>query len=270
MSQSRLNSIRGSFNIITGCGSGLGRATLQWFLKNGSGPILGIDRKFEENYLEDLDLSDDQKTKLSLKVHNTFDEEAEGSISDFVSKHGVIDNVINVAGVALAFQIYSKNSQNLYDLHHAHSLAKFNTVGSFNIIRLASKYMIDSCLKANDTKRPKCIINTSCISTTSPSMGQSFYAASKASLDSMTLCIARELSPFNIRCNTINVGYFDTRLLRSSEESVAAYLAATIALCPKKLGQPEEFAHLVQAIVENQMLNGCCIKIDAGAKEVHY
>lgn len=267
MNKMIFNPIKGSLNVITGCGSGLGKATLRWFLSKGSGPILGIDRHYETNFVESLNLNSDFKSKLLLKTHDTFGEDVEDSLSEFVKEHGPIDNVINVAGVALAFALYSENSQTTYGEEHIKNLIDFNTVGSFNIVRLASKFMIENCLKTNDRTKPKCIINTSCISTTSPTTGQTFYAGSKAALDSMTLCIARELSPFNIRCNTVNVGYFDTKLLRSSEEKIAEYLSNEVSLCPKKIGQPDEFAHLVQAIAENQMLNGCCIKIDAGARE---
>lgn len=267
------NKIKDSLNVITGCGSGLGRGTLQWFLRNGSGPILGIDRKFEENFEKELDLTDEQRSKLLLKQHDTFDEKlTEQSLTEFVQKYGSIDNVINVAGVALAFLLSSKTNVNNYELKHVEALNNFNTVGTFNVIRLASKLMIEDSLKTieqgSDIIKNRCIINTSCISTTAPTISQTYYAASKAALDSMTLCIARELSPFSIRCNTINVGYFDTKLLRSSDSKVADYITSHIALCPKKLGQPEEFAHLVQTIVENQMINGACIKIDAGSREV--
>lgn len=273
MNHFKINTIKGSLNLITGCGSGLGKATLQWFLKNGSGPILGIDRDFEKDFENSLDLNDDQKSNLLLKTHDTFDEEqTEKSLSEFTNKFGPIDNVINSAGVALAFPLYWKTGA-VFSNDHAESLLKFNTVGTFNIIRLASRFMIESSTSRSNISlsgslnRTRCIINTSCISTTAPSLGQSFYAATNSALDSMTLCIARELSHYKIRCNTINVGYFDTKLLRSSESRVAEHIG-NISLTPKRIGHPDEFAHLVQAIVENQMLNGCCIKIDAGAREV--
>lgn len=267
MNHIKFNSIKGSLNVITGCGSGLGLATLQRFLKNGSGQILGIDRFFPPDYEKKLDLCNGQEDKLILRTHDTFDEtKTEASLSEFVSKYGRIDNVINVAGVALNFLLYSKNSQTVYDCDHAQNLLKFNTIGTFNVIRLASKYMIENNLTNND--RTKCIINTSCLSTSAPALGQTFYAGSKSAIDSMTLCIARELSPFNIRCNTINVGYFDTKLLNSSDEKVTEYIASQVALCPKRIGKPDEFAHLVQAMIENQMFNGCCVKIDSGSKEI--
>lgn len=263
---SNLNSIKGSLNLVTGCGSGLGRATMQRLIKNGCEAVLGIDRQFEPDYERNLGLDEKERKRVMLRTYDTFDEKVETSMLEFVKLYGTIHNVINVAGVALAFLLYSKTTKTIYDQKHAQNLVEFNTVGTFNIIRLAAKVMSESCVKENNPNQPRCIINTSCISTSSPSLGQSFYVASKSSLDSMTLCMAREFSPFNIRCNTINVGYFDTNLL-GPEVKVKEYLASKVALCPKKLGEPEEFAHLVQTIIENQMLNGCCIKIDAAAKE---
>lgn len=265
MNNFAFNTIKGSLNLITGCGSGLGKATLARFLKQGSGPILGIDMAYEVDFVDSLELTRDQKKLLSLKTIRTFDDGIEDAMFEFVAKYGAFHNVINVAGVALAYQIHTKN--NIYNIEHADNLLKFNTVGTFNIIRLASKFMIQESQKSEDAlKRNRCIINTSCISTTKPSLGQSFYAASKSALDSMTLVLARELSPYNIRCNTINVGYFNTRLLReASDEFVKLFLASEASLTPRRLGNPEDFAHLAEKIIENQMINASCIKLDAGA-----
>lgn len=265
------NSIKGSLNVITGCGSGLGRATMRWFLKQGSGPLLAIDRKFEENFDRELDLTDEQRSRLMIRKHDTFDENVESSLQEFVTKHGPIQNLINVAGVALSFTFITDHKDQakvkVYDMRHARDLVRFNTVGTFNMIRLVSRYMVsESASMEQHQRRSKCIVNTSCISTTKPSTGQTFYAGTNAAVDSMTLCLARELSPHNIRCNTINVGYFDTRLLRSSEEKVATYIENEVTVCPKRLGHPDEFAHLAQAIVENQMINGACIRIDAATE----
>lgn len=265
MTLSRVNSIVGSLNVITGCGSGLGRATLKWFIKRGSGQILGIDRAFDADYMDKLALSPEQRNKLTLKTCDTFDEaKVEDSLREYVSNHGTIDNVINVAGVSLAFTLFNKNKSDVYNIDHAKALLEFNTVGTFNLIRLASRYMVESNLK-DTIKRSKCIVNTSSISSHYPSIGQTFYAGSTAAIDSMTLCVARELSQHNIRCNTINVGYFDTKLL--VEERVREFVASEVAVCPERLGRPEEFAHFVQAIIENEMMNGCCVKIDACARE---
>ena len=268
MSSIALNSIKGSLNVITGCGSGLGKSTLQWFLRRGCGPTLGIDKHFEDDFIKSLELNEEEEKQLIIKQHDTFDsEKTESSLEEFTSKHGSIHNLINVAGVSLAFTMYTANKASSYDLKHAKDLVEFNTVGTFNMIRSASRYMVDSKSSKQDT-RSRCIVNASCISTTKPSIGQTFYAGSKAAIDSLTLCTARDLSRYNIRCNTINVGYFDTKLLQASEEKICQYITSEIMLCPSRLGHPDEFAHLVQTIVENSMINGACIRIDGCAETV--
>lgn len=252
----------------------MGKATLERFLRHGSGPILAVDRRFEPQFLENLDVTDAERDLVVLGVYDTFDEEkAASSLAQFAAKNGPIDNLINVAGVALAFTFFSEASDptkhKIYALNHAYDLVNFNTVGTFNMIRLAVQHMIDTDATKHGNSvnnRSKCIVNTSCMSTTKPSFGQTAYASSKSALDSMTLCIAREFSSVNIRCNTINVGYFDTRLLRANDQRVCDFIEKEKTLCPKRLGQPDEFAHLVQSIIENRMLNGACIKIDAGAE----
>lgn len=256
------NSIRGSRNIITGCGGGLGKATLEWFLARDSGPILAIDRRIDE---EELDLNESQRKKVIFKRHDTFSEETEKSIQDFVAEHKSIDNIINVAGVALAFVTWRSTQEHPFESGHINHLLDFNTYGTFNVTRLASKYMIQDPDRET-SKRTKCIINTSCISTTNPVLGQCFYSASKSAIDATTLCLARELSPFGIRCNTINVGFFDTNLTKLDEE-VRTHVKES-HLAPRRLGHPDEFAHLVQAIIENHMINGSCIRIDAGLREL--
>lgn len=248
--------------MITGCARGLGKATLELFLKMESGPILGIDNFFDKDFEKSLNLTERQREKLMLKQQNTFEDEVEKSFEEFVSKHKTIDHVVNTAGIALAYPIYWKNGRS-YSMSNAYDLINFNTYGTFNVTRLASKYMIDESINENEPKS-KCIINVSCLSTKLPCLGQTFYAASKGALESATLCIARELAPFNIRCNTIGVGYFDTDLIRASEVGLEQHINES-SLAPNRLGRPDEFAHLVQVIIENQMLNGSCIRLDAGA-----
>lgn len=268
MNSTILSSIKGSLNVITGCGSGLGKSTVQWFLKNGCGPTLCIDRHIPGDYIESLEISREDEDKLMLKNHDTFDEgETERSLKEFTSKYKKIDNLINVAGVALAFAMFWQNSGHIYQTQHMRNLIKFNTYGTFNMIRQVAKHMIDDSLDHSDNPSSKCIINTSTVSTTSPCLGQTMYSGSNAAIDSMTLCLAREFSPFNIRCNTINVGYFDTQLVRSADPLVTKFIS-DFSLAPKRLGTGEEFGHLVQTMIENQMLNGACVKIDAGMRIV--
>merc|ERR1712083_1038234 len=84
-------------------------------------------------------------------------------------------------------------------------------------------------------------------------IGQAAYAASKGAIVGMTLPLARDLASQGIRVNTIAPGLFDTPLLASLPDKVCAFLAKTVPN-PSRLGRPDEYAALVQAIVLNKMI----------------
>lgn len=109
------------------------------------------------------------------------------------------------------------------------------------------------------------IINTASIAAFDGQIGQAAYAASKAGVVGMTLPIARDLSTQGIRVVTIAPGLFNTPMLQQLPDKVRSFLASTIPF-PKRLGEPSEFAHLVQTIVENPLLNGETIRLDGSLR----
>lgn len=80
----------------------------------------------------------------------------------------------------------------------------------------------------------------------------------------MTLPIAREFSTQGIRVVTIVPGLFDTPLcVGDLPDEVQAFLEETV-LFPQRLGDPSEYAQLVESIVDNPLLNGVAIRLDGG------
>ena len=95
--------------------------------------------------------------------------------------------------------------------------------------------------------------------------GQVAYAASKGGIVGMTLPMARDLAIEGIRVVTIAPGLFNTPLLAMLPDKVKQNLASTVP-CPQRLGEPEEYAHLVQCIIENPMINGETIRLDGALR----
>merc|ERR1712130_290900 len=108
------------------------------------------------------------------------------------------------------------------------------------------------------------VINTASVAAFDGQMGQAAYSASKGAIVGMTLPLARDLSTQGIRVNTIAPGLFDTPLLASLPEKVRAFLAKTVPN-PSRLGDPDEYAHLVQLIL-NKMMNGETIRLDGAIR----
>ncbi|NLG69863.1 MAG: 3-hydroxyacyl-CoA dehydrogenase, partial [Firmicutes bacterium] len=76
---------------------------------------------------------------------------------------------------------------------------------------------------------------------------------------------ARELARWGIRVVTGAPGVFDTPMVGALPEPVRASLVNQVPF-PARLGRPEEYAALVQHIVENPMLNGAVIRLDGALR----
>lgn len=109
------------------------------------------------------------------------------------------------------------------------------------------------------------IVNTASIAAFDGQMGQAAYSASKGAIVGMTLPIARDLASQGIRVCTIAPGLFDTPLLASLPDQVRTYLAKLVPF-PARLGDPDEFAMMVETIIKNKMLNGEVIRLDGALR----
>ena len=137
-----------------------------------------------------------------------------------------------------------------------------NLVGTFNVLRYAAEQMAKN--EIVDGERGV-IINTASIAAYEGQMGQAAYSASKGGVVGMTLPIARDLSTYGIRVNTIVPGLIHTPLFDSLDPNVIASLSASV-LNPQRLGRPEEIAHTAVFIIENAYVNGECIRVDGGIR----
>jgi 3-hydroxyacyl-CoA dehydrogenase / 3-hydroxy-2-methylbutyryl-CoA dehydrogenase len=109
------------------------------------------------------------------------------------------------------------------------------------------------------------IINTASIAAFEGQIGQVAYSASKAGIVGMTLPIAREISDYGIRIVTIAPGIFETPMMAGLPQAVKEDMAKTVPF-PRRLGKPVEFAKMVLHIIDNVMLNGCCIRLDGALR----
>ena len=141
---------------------------------------------------------------------------------------------------------------------------RVNTVGTFNVMRLAAEAMQKGS-GVGSTEERGCIINTASIAAFEGQVGQVADAATKGGVVGMTLPIARDLAPLGIRCNTIAPGIFNTPLMNAAPDKVKMPLIEMTQF-PKRLGNPAEYAQLVCHMIENSFLNGETIRIDGGIR----
>jgi NAD(P)-dependent dehydrogenase (short-subunit alcohol dehydrogenase family) len=189
----------------------------------------------------------------------------EGSVKDAIDAalraFGGLHGAINCAGVASAEKVLGREG--------SHSLATFskvvevNLVGTFNVIRLAAEAMARN--EPTEGGERGVIINTASVAAFDGQIGQAAYAASKGGVAAMTLPVARELARHGIRVVAIAPGIFDTPMLAGLPRAARESLGRQMPF-PSRLGRPEEFAALVRHIIENEMLNGEVIRLDAAIR----
>uniref|UniRef100_UPI0024BB11BB SDR family oxidoreductase n=2 Tax=Mycolicibacterium TaxID=1866885 RepID=UPI0024BB11BB len=107
--------------------------------------------------------------------------------------------------------------------------------------------------------------NTASIAAFEGQIGQVAYTASKAAIAGMCLTMARDMGSLGIRALAIAPSLFATGLTEGIPDEYVSMLTKDAAF-PKRLGKPEEYAKLALAIVENPMLNGQCLRLDAGQR----
>ena len=95
--------------------------------------------------------------------------------------------------------------------------------------------------------------------------GQAAYSASKGGVVGMTLPIARDLAKSKIRVNTIAPGIFDTPMFDMLPAEAKAALGKTVPH-PRRLGEPVEFAAMVEHIFHQPMLNAETIRLDGAIR----
>lgn len=111
------------------------------------------------------------------------------------------------------------------------------------------------------------IISTADSSAFDGDIGETAVAASSAAVVGMTLPIARELNALGIRIMTIAPGNMYLDHYRQQTDEVGEFLNS-LATFPNRPGSMSEFAHLLQTIVENPILNAETIRLDAGLRNI--
>jgi NAD(P)-dependent dehydrogenase (short-subunit alcohol dehydrogenase family) len=142
-------------------------------------------------------------------------------------------------------------------------LLQINLVGTLNVIRLAVEQMMNN--KPDEEGEKGVIINTASIAAFEGQIGQVAYSASKAGIVGMTLPIAREISDYGIRIVTIAPGIFETPMMAGLPPAVKEDMAKAVPF-PRRLGKPQEFAKMVLHIIDNVMMNGCCVRLDGALR----
>jgi len=242
--------------LVTGGASGLGLATTERLAAAGAQVVI-----------LDLPGSDGEAVaeRLGARVHfapgDVTSPDDVGAALDRAGETGAPLRVaVSCAGVGPAARIVGKGGA--HDLDLFRRTVEINLVGTFNVLRLAAERITASEPVGEERG---VIVNTASAAAFDGQIGQAAYSSSKGGVVGLTLPAARELAARQVRVMTIAPGLFRTPMLAALPAEAQESLGAQVPH-PSRLGDPSEYAALVQHIIENPMLNGEVIRLDGAIR----
>jgi len=246
--------VKGKKAVIVGGASGMARATAE--LLHARGASVAI-----------LDLPGSKGAEVAASLDGTFhpvnvmdDDAVEAAINDAVAQLGGLHIAVNTAGGGIGMRTVGRDGP--HPLADFQKVIDLNLVATFNLNRLQAWHMSKN--EPEDEERGV-IVDTASIAAFEGQIGQVAYSAAKAGIAGMMLTMARDLGSLGIRAVAIAPSLFSTGITKGIPDEFANVLTKDAAF-PKRMGRPEEYGRLVCAIVENPMLNGSCIRLDAGQR----
>jgi NAD(P)-dependent dehydrogenase (short-subunit alcohol dehydrogenase family) len=243
--------------LITGGSSGLGLATARRLL--AAGARVGI---IDLNPPSDEDLAGLGAGVAYAKADVTDEAAVNDALDAFESAHGPLRAVVHCAGRGGDRVRILDKEGNPGSLETFAEVVRVNLVGTYNILRLGAARIART--EPADGERGA-IVLTASVAAFDGQIGQTSYTASKAAVHGITLVAARDLASRQIRVNTIAPGTFDTPMLARLRQDIRDGLAAAVPH-PRRLGDPDDYAHLAISLLENPYVNGETIRLDGAIR----
>ncbi|CAD7847623.1 MAG: Oxidoreductase, short-chain dehydrogenase/reductase family [Olavius algarvensis Delta 4 endosymbiont] len=244
--------LEGKNAIVTGGSAGIGAATSLELAREGANVCLTY-RKHEAEAKEFAQQIIDMGCK-AIAVHcdiAQFDA-AENVVKTALETFGSLDILVNNAGMNWDGVCW-KMSEEQWD-----RVLEVNLKGYFNFTRHAAPLF-------KEQKYGK-IINVTSINGLRGKFGQTNYSASKAGIIGYTKAVAKELGAFGVNVNAVAPGLIETQMLKESEARDKIIDMAMGEIVLKRVGQPEDLAHVVTFLASDRArhVTGEIIKVDGG------
>ena len=235
--------------IVTGGGSGIGRATCLQLAREGARvAIVDIDREAGEATVAQIQSAGGEAVYLYADVSQSAD--VQGVVNHVVEKWGRIEVLVNNAGI-MRFQPVVELNEDDWD-----RVMSVNLRAAF----LFCKYALPHFRHA-DGRKGGAIVNISSVHAQATTRNVAAYAASKGGLEAFTRALSIEAEPLNVRVNAIAPGAVDTPLLwtnpnlQSGEEKLEGAVASS-----------ESVAQAICWLASRaaQFVTGSVLPVDAG------
>lgn len=243
--------------IITGGGQGLGRAMAQYLAHKGAHlALVDLDQDKLDTVVVACQSAGVEARAYRCNVAN--EAQVTAMVAQVAEDFGAIHGLVNNAGIlrdGLTLRVQEGEISKM-SLANWQAVIDVNLTGVFLCTREVAAKMIE-------LKNHGAIVNISSISRAG-NMGQANYSAAKAGVAADTVVWAKELARYGIRVAGVAPGFIETEMTLSMKPEALEKMTAGIPL--RRMGKPDEIAHSVAYIFENDYYTGRVLEVDGGLR----
>ena len=240
----------GKIAIVTGSGSGIGRAVAEKLAAEGIKVVVNdVVKENGEKTVADIRSNGGEATYIGADISKW--DGARSLIDKTVETYGTLDILVNNAGITRDKLIKDMEEKD-WDM-----VLNINLKGAFNCSKFATPIMVEK-------KYGKIVNLSSRAHLGNP--GQANYSSSKAGIIGLTKSMALEFGRFNINVNAVAPGMVATEGLKTIPK-YDLVLERAIKITPlKRIGQPEDIANLIYFLVsdDSSYITGEVVHITGG------
>ncbi len=247
-----LRRVRNKIALITGAGSGVGRATALLFAREGASVVL-IGRRLSPLVRLSQEITKSKGIAFPIPGDITDPESVNQIVGSVIKRFKRVDILINNAGIAgKAVQVHETTDEMWNEL------LDVNLTGAFRMIRAVLPHFIE--------KGKGVIVNVSSIAGLVGMNHMAAYSVAKGGMIALTRCVAVEYGHLGIRCNCICPGTIETKMTRDYLSYPGRYQGISSLYPMKRIANPEEIAQgiLYLASDESSFVTGTVLTIDGG------
>jgi len=252
--------LAGKVALITGAGSGIGRAAALLFAREGARLVLGD--KSEAVHETARAVQAEGGTATAVQMDAGAEADVQALVAASLSTHGRLDVAFANAGISGGMAGIFDSTPALWT-----EVLRVNLIGPWLMIKHAGKAMADA-------GRGGSIICTASVAGLRSGAGGPAYSASKAGVINLVAVAAQQLCETNVRVNALCPGLTETGMTKTvfdyaKDKGVTAKLGRLNPL--RRAAQPEELARvaLFLASDEASYVNGQAITVDGGLSSSH-
>lgn len=239
--------------IVTGARTGIGRAIVETFAREGAN-VWAIVHREDSTWMRDMDaLAAEHKVWIKPVYIDLSDEEQiKQGVQSIIKEKKPIDILVNAAGVLSPKRLFTMTS-----MADVRKLMDVNFFAVLQMSQLVSRMMM--------RQKSGSIVNVSSMSAWGDDTAQLEYAVSKAAINCATKKMAKELGAYGIRVNAVAPGLIETKMLTeaANEDALEELKKSTYV---KHIGKPEDIASMVSYLASDEAgyVTGQIIRVDGG------